>query len=87
MKTTNENSSYDSNKDILSKLNEILFFLNEKQPMSDWLSLKQAMQFIGYKETKMRELVNSGLLTFSSIGSKKFIKKSDLNQFLENNKK
>jgi hypothetical protein len=69
---------------IEQELLEIKSILKNKVPISDWLTWKQAMAFIGYKETSMRELEKKGLLQFNVIGRKKFIKKCELESFLEN---
>lgn len=69
---------------IEQELSEIKNLLKNKAPMSDWLTWKQAMAAIGYKETTMRELEKKGLLKFNTIGRKKFIKQAELNAFLEN---
>ncbi len=69
---------------IEQELSEIKSLLLNKTQISDWLTWKQAMAFIGYKQTAMRELEKKGLLRFNVIGRKKFIKKVELNNFLEN---
>jgi hypothetical protein len=57
--------------------------LINKSPMSDWLNWQQAMDFLGYKETSMRALEKDGKLRFKMIGRRKFIKRQDLETFIE----
>lgn len=57
--------------------------LINKHPLSDWLNWHQAMDFLGYKETSMRSLEKDGKLKFKMIGRRKFIKRKDLEAFIE----
>lgn len=57
--------------------------LINKNPISDWLNWQQAMDFLGYKETSMRALEKDGKLKFKMIGRRKFIKKHELEAFIE----
>lgn len=86
METTNNQTNQESiNQQILSDLSEIKQKLNEPQSIGDWISFKHVKTFTGYRNTSMRELEKSGVLQFSKIGRKKFIKKSDVIELLEKN--
>jgi hypothetical protein len=75
--------SIDLAKQLLTGINEIKLVLSNKSPMSDWLNWQQAMAFLGYKETSMRALEKEGKLRFKMVGRRKFIKRQDLENFIE----
>ncbi len=52
--------------------------------IGDWINRSQLMKFLKYGDTQMRELENSGHLTISQVGRRKFISKKSLYKFLEN---
>lgn len=52
--------------------------------IGDWVNRSQLMKFMQYGDTQMRELENSGHLTISQVGRRKFISKKSLYKFLEN---
>ena len=53
--------------------------------IGDWISKKDAMEFLDYKETQMREFMweYSYILRVSRIGRRVFITETSLNQVLE----
>jgi excisionase family DNA binding protein len=55
----------------------------QNQSMGDWITRDQAMKFLGYQNTTMRELEKKGELTFSKVGRKKFIQKQEIIEFIE----
>ena len=70
---------------ILNGISEIKKLLDESQTIGDWITRQQAMKFLGYQNTTMRELEKSGELTFSQVGRKKFIQKQEIIDFLNRN--
>lgn len=70
---------------ILNGISEIKKLLDESQTIGDWITRQQAMKFLGYRNTTMRELEKSGELTFSQVGRKKFIQKQEIIDFLNRN--
>ena len=59
----------------------------EINSLGDWISKKEAMQFLSYKETQMCEFmkIHSELLHVSKFGRRCFITKSSILKVLENN--
>jgi hypothetical protein len=57
----------------------------KKQKIGDWISKKDVMSFLGYKETQMREFMinNANILRVSRIGKRSFITESSLLKVLE----
>ena len=80
--STEESNSEDL-KRVLEGIAEIKEVLTGKRPMSEWLNWQQAMAFLGYKETSMRALEKEGKLRFKMIGRRKFIKRQDLENFIQ----
>jgi len=85
MTTTNPQTSTESINQILTVVSEIKQKFDEPQSIGDWISQQHLKKFLGYKSTTMRELEKSGVLHFSTIGRKKFIKKQDVIELLEKN--
>lgn len=61
--------------------------INEFKRLGDWISKKEAMEFLGYRTTQMNQFLKdySGLLKVSKIGRRLFITISSLVQVLESN--
>jgi hypothetical protein len=70
---------------ILKEISEIKKQLAHSQSIGDWITRQQAMSFLGYQNTTMRELEKSGKLSFSQVGRKKFIRKQAIIDFLNRN--
>lgn len=70
---------------ILNEISEIKKQLAHSQSIGDWITRQQAMSFLGYQNTTMRELEKSGKLSFSQVGRKKFIRKQEIIDFLNRN--
>jgi hypothetical protein len=83
MKTTIVEVNTENLNKVFEDIAEIKEILCGKKPMSDWLNWQQAMDFLGYKETSMRALEKEGKLKFKMIGRRKFIKRQDLENFIE----
>jgi len=72
-------------KRILIEISEIKKQLEQSFSIGDWITRQQAMKFLGYQNTTMRELEKSGELTFAQVGRKKFIRKKEIIDFLNRN--
>lgn len=59
--------------------------INELKKLGDWISKKDAMEFLGYRTTQMNQFLKdySGLLKVSKIGRRVFITVSSIVRVLE----
>jgi excisionase family DNA binding protein len=67
------------------QITELRKGFEQDQSMGDWITRDQAMKFLGYQNTTMRELEKNGELTFSKVGRKKFIRKQEIIDFIARN--
>jgi hypothetical protein len=67
------------------QITELRKGFEQDQSMGDWNTRDQAMKFLGYQNTTMRELEKNGELTFSKVGRKKFIRKQEIIDFIARN--
>lgn len=67
------------------QITELRKGFEQNQSMGDWITHDQAMKFLGYQNTTMRELEKKGELTFSKVGRKKFIRRQEIIDFIARN--
>lgn len=79
---TSETNFEQQAKDYFFQLKTSIEKIELTNGIGDWINRSQVMKFMQYGDTQMRELENSGHLTISQIGRRKFILKKSLNDFL-----
>lgn len=85
MKTTIPQNSTESASQILILVSQLIKKSEESHSIGGWVTQKRLKNFLEYGSTTMRELEKSGVLKFSTIGRKKFIKLDDVVELLEKN--
>ena len=71
----------------LTNKNSVMKKLKEVKKLGDWISKKDAMEFLGYKTTQMNQFLKdySGHLKIARVGRRVFITVSSIVQVLELN--
>ena len=87
MENQKQHLSTETISKILIEISEIKKQLEQSQSIGDWITRQQAMKFLGYRNTTMREIEKSGELNFAQVGRKKFILKQEIIDFLNRNLK
>jgi hypothetical protein len=85
MKDQKNQSNEEIYSQILAEISEIKKQLDQSQSIGDWITRKQAMAFLGYRNTAMRELEKNGEFTFSQVGRNKFYLRTEIMNFLSRN--
>ena len=85
MKNQKQNHDAETISRILIEISEIKKQLEQSQSIGDWITRQQAMNFLGYKNTAMRDLEKSGELSLSKVGRHKFILRQEIIDLLNRN--
>ena len=78
---------YDALNAKLDRIIEMLERKNKQQPLSKWLSEKEAQSLLGKKATTLWKMRNKGLLEFTKINNKVFYSRESIERLMEYNKK
>lgn len=65
-------------------LKEIILRTLPGSPIShEWISRREAMQYLGYADTQMAALEKSGKIIVAKVGKRKFMQRDSLRKLIE----
>ena len=67
-------------------LDKVLAQLEKQGGRKEWMTNREAMEYLGLSKTTLQRYRASGLLPYSKVGGSIYFRRSDINELLEDNR-